>query len=209
MRRRRRSGGEAAVRDDGQPTGRAAAEAEARRRKREEQRRKLFMQSAAGDDDDAFDEDKAQTLVQQFVERLRRFVRRHMPLQKEMRSVEARYGTSVSAYFGFLRWIVINYVLLGTVCTVSLVLHVMHLYNDASVSLSDELTLEGLLPRVVLISSYQSDEAFGYAAVLVGCNLSVAANSAQVGDGRLSREGEGYIRGRGVVKALTVRPSRP
>ena len=151
------------------PTGRAAVEAEARRRKREEQRRKLFLNTEDDDgDDDAVDGNAdALRFAQRLGERFRRWARKKLPLQKELRSIEARYGSSVASYFAFLRSVVINYLWLAALCAISLGFHLWHLHEAGRLS----YRVAGTIPWAISISSYSTDEALAYAAIVASCNL--------------------------------------
>lgn len=103
----------------------AALKAEEERRKREDQRRQLKegLVDLVADDDD-FDAlgfglgigGLAEGFVGQLLRTLRkvrrktrRFVRRHTPLQADVRRIGARYGYSVASFFIFSRWIIFNF----------------------------------------------------------------------------------------------------
>lgn len=104
------------------------------------------------------------------LKRIERFLQRIYPMENDIKQVEARFGTSVSSYFVFFRWIVLIHVF-ATIPTIALQLqHVSYIENP-----QDWTKLQGFTPWIFLISSFQPDEALSYAIVLlVTCGFFVA-----------------------------------
>ena len=81
-----------------------AREEEAKRR-REEQRRALFS-GVEMDEDEAinFGDNDALGFFGKVYKQIMRVILRNYPLSSDIFTIEARYGSSVAAYFKFYRW---------------------------------------------------------------------------------------------------------
>jgi hypothetical protein len=99
----------------------------------------------AANSDDAYpqDDDSNNTVTSNVQTRARArlllLLRRSNPLVQDIKRIEARYGTSVSAYFVFCRWVWLNYMRLAPICALSLIVHIdvlnseVHLYRWRSI----------------------------------------------------------------------------
>ncbi|RHY28728.1 hypothetical protein DYB25_013245, partial [Aphanomyces astaci] len=63
-------------------------------------------------------------------QRLLLLVRRFNPLVHDIKQIDARFGSSVSAYFGFCRWVMLNYLLLLVPTLYNVAIHVVELANQ-------------------------------------------------------------------------------
>ena len=81
-----------------------AREEEAKRR-RDEQRRALFTGIDIEEDEAInFGDGDALGFFGKVLKQISRFITRNYPLSSDIFTVEARYGSSVAAYFKFYRW---------------------------------------------------------------------------------------------------------
>jgi hypothetical protein len=83
----------------------------------------LFNDDALFEEDaDVFDLDDDHTsLWYQLKSQAERYLRQNVPLQGDLVTIESRYGKSVSFYFVFLRWVLLNYIIAGTACSLILI----------------------------------------------------------------------------------------
>ncbi|RHY14164.1 hypothetical protein DYB36_001857 [Aphanomyces astaci] len=63
-------------------------------------------------------------------QRLLLLVRRFNPLVHDIKQIDARFGSSVSAYFGFCRWVMLNYLLLLVPTLYNVAIHVVELASQ-------------------------------------------------------------------------------
>jgi len=161
---------------------------------RQDKLRQLYQGVEILDDEEQFHQvDDVQTWLRRLARRMQLWVRQRMPLQADMRMIEARYGSSVASYFFFARWVILNYILLMVVCGVFLGVHVVDLGTRASSTWSTPIpvgyfwttanwdTFVGVLPRFLLISSYDpgtsgaatstfdTGERLAYIALIIVC----------------------------------------
>lgn len=178
-----------------------AAEADQRRRRGDEMRKALLTDDVGGGDEDEDVLDKVKRgsrgflIFMTLVRRLNKGLDKHMPFTRDIRFIQARYGTSVSAYFSFYYWLIIrlaavglhvnhrtvsdhhlfsltlwclrSYCWLALVCMGAMSWHVIKLMLYRSASVSDLFSLYGILPYVMLYSSFHVDEALLYAGLTV------------------------------------------
>uniref|UniRef100_A0A7S1UGG4 TMC domain-containing protein n=1 Tax=Phaeomonas parva TaxID=124430 RepID=A0A7S1UGG4_9STRA len=135
--------------------------AEEQRRKQREEARKLLLQQADDEEDNIFahDDGDASKLLK-WKKKATKILLKMTPLSGDIRSVKARYGSSVASYFFFYQWMIINYMILVALQILPL------LYHFARATKPWDFT--GILPRFFVLSSYTSDERFTYALMLAG-----------------------------------------
>jgi hypothetical protein len=108
-------------------------------RKRDEQRRQMY--SADGGAEENETEGIATVGVDsassKWVKRLGALSRKHFPLNRDLRRIEAHFGSSVAAYFSFLRWMFINYLVMGALCGMFLLKHVYSLQTFSALSAAE------------------------------------------------------------------------
>ncbi|KAH9133214.1 hypothetical protein AeRB84_020651 [Aphanomyces euteiches] len=90
-------------------------------------------------------------------------MRRLVPFVHAIKHIEARFGRSVSAYFVFCRWILLNYLLL-LVPTVYVL--TIHCYELVANDYSSWGTFTGVVPSFLLYPSFSSKEALPYSIFL-------------------------------------------
>ena len=178
----------------------AALKAEEDRRKREEQRRQLkegLVDLVADDDDFGLMGLGLGGLTEGFVGQLisklmklkrktRRFMRKHTPLQADVRMIGARYGYSVASYFIFSRWVMFNFTMAVLCYSYLVARHIWALatekqmkfvqgrfnvgshMNGTGYTTKSAVDNEGTLASFSswsLFSTFGDDEALGYAGV--------------------------------------------
>lgn len=93
----------------------------------------------------------------------RRWVARRAPFAQDLRTVQARYGSSVASYFMFYRWLVSCYILLSIPSVLWLIVHCARLDNSGTFSYG----LNGVIPTFMAYSSFTQWERIPYISVLV------------------------------------------
>lgn len=120
-------------------------------RKRNELMQQLYRGMEVLEEEEQFEQfEDGQSVFLRLLHRLQRWVKAHQPLQGDVRSaclsphptippshpltllslppaIEARFGSSVAAYFGFFRWIILNYIIMVILCAAFLTLHLANL----------------------------------------------------------------------------------
>ncbi|TMW65418.1 hypothetical protein Poli38472_008060 [Pythium oligandrum] len=94
-------------------------------------------------------------------------MRRMSPLEKDVKQIEARFGTSVASYFRFFLWIISSFGAISIPALIFLILHILVLNEVAKVQAVEWTAFAGIAPKVFLLSGYVSFEALGYTVVLV------------------------------------------
>jgi len=192
--------------------GGLAADLEAQR-KREEARRQMY--GGADQNEEAemnlLLDDGAVNLgfIGRRVRSFNSWVRRNFPLNRDLKRIEARYGTSIAAYFHFYRWMITNYMTISLVCFVFLVRHIYALitfqslddatkasrFNSANEpvqyfdwSSSDWGRVSSFLPKFLLISSFNPGDS---GTIYVDTNIA-ATTPMYSSDGQMTM-GSPYI----------------
>jgi len=138
-----------------------------RRRRGDEMRKALLLSSDdAGDDDyDVMEKVKGMGVVRTMIRRFNTLIDRRMPFIHDIKVIQARFGSSVSAYFSFYYWLIISYYWLGMVCTAAMSYHIIQLLVYRHQQLPDIFRLYGILPYFMIFSSFTTDEALLYAGL--------------------------------------------
>ncbi|OQS05164.1 tryptophanyl-tRNA synthetase, partial [Thraustotheca clavata] len=96
--------------------------------------------------------------------RLAAIFKRLIPLSRDIKQIEARFGKSVATYFVFYRWVILNYMILSIPSLYMLVLHIFEL-SDNNYSSWTQFT--DFVPSFLLFPSYTANEAVHYSAFIV------------------------------------------
>lgn len=118
------------------------------------------------DDDDGVDYDAFQEKSSVY-KRLKEWLKKRRPFQKDIDRVQARFGKAVTSYFIFYRFVFLQAALFGLAAVVFGTIHIsfqVALYNADFVTL---MTGQGFLPGFMLHSSYNQGEAFDYSLFLI------------------------------------------
>ena len=104
--------------------------------KREKERKRLLQQ---GDDDDDAEglfgtDDREEGFLANQRRRLMKYIGKRIPLTKDIEQVEARFGSSVAAYYQFNRWVTINSL---SILIVYMLIMILHFY-DLTVSIQED-----------------------------------------------------------------------
>ncbi|KAF0686351.1 Aste57867_21853 [Aphanomyces stellatus] len=132
------------------------------RQKAKEAMRQMLHGAADMDQDEIEDSDDnpRKTHRQRFLVLLRRL----SPLVHDIKQIQARFGTSVSAYFVFNRWIILNYLLL---LVPTIYISVVHIHELIETKYSAWGRFVDILPSFLTYQSYTTDEALYYSIYLV------------------------------------------
>jgi hypothetical protein len=149
--------------------------------------------------------------------KLKRKWDKNKPLMSDVTYIEARYGTSVGAYFKFFRWIFNKYTLMFTIALIFMIIHLVNLGNAQSEmsqaknfdmnylwQSSDWGNFDNVIPRAFLYSSfnpgtdgteettYQSGERILYGVLVLLINMAFLFVSAWkwVSEDRIAKEAE-------------------
>lgn len=89
-----------------------------------------------------------------------RFVFDLVPFKDDIREIRATFGMAVASYFNFMRWMMLNFSVLGVVAGVFLLIHLINLIlrNDWSHGVFSS----GILPDFMIYSSYSIHEKYRY-----------------------------------------------
>lgn len=98
---------------------------------------------------------------------LKAWLLQSLPFKRDIRTVQARFGTSVASYFVFKRLVFLQISAIAAVMLVFAVYHLStHFYNPSG-TLSGYIQGEGYLPKFMIFSSFNTKEKFAYSAVVV------------------------------------------
>lgn len=154
-------------------------------RKREEARRQMYAaNNDQGDDYEALlglqDTVRSHGIITLIRKRFARIIHKYDPLQKDVRRVEARFGSSVAAYFYFFRWMIANYMILMLIGVIFLIRHLVALFSYQNLSeedrqlfynsanepelaydwtSSDWSSLSSFLPKFLMLSSFNPGDS--------------------------------------------------
>ena len=118
------------------------------------------------DDDEGVDYDAFQEKSSVY-KKVKDWLKKRMPFQKDIDKVQARFGKAVTSYFIFYRFVYLQVAVFGLASVVFGTIHItfqVALYNTDFVTL---MTGQGFLPGFMLHSSYNPGEAFDYSLFLV------------------------------------------
>lgn len=142
-------------------------DADAQRRKRGDEMRKALLSEDVGDDEEEGTQRKVRgSRLGYLVRRINAIIDRRMPFFNDIKLIQARYGSSVSAYFAFYYWLIINYYWLGLASVGVGVYHVIRLLQRG-MGYQYLVGSAGLLPQFMAYSSFSNDEALVYAGLLL------------------------------------------
>ncbi|CAK9097917.1 Transmembrane channel-like protein 5, partial [Durusdinium trenchii] len=99
-------------------------------RKREEARRQMYNANDGEDGEIQIGLDDLSTslgLFGRLYKRATLTMRKHFPLNEDLKRIDARFGSSVAAYFYFYRWMITNYMSITVLCVIFLIRHVLAL----------------------------------------------------------------------------------
>jgi len=145
------------------------------------QRRAAMMRglfSIGEEDDDLIHlEGQKKKWFERLNDQIKKFSYKHLPFNTEIRAIEARYGSSVAAYFVFFQWIILQYIFYAFLFFPFMVMHLVKLYESGSTFVSI-MEFSGILPYFMLYSSYgvaEKDEygwlLFAYMVFTLGVTL--------------------------------------
>ncbi|CAM9126775.1 unnamed protein product, partial [Ectocarpus fasciculatus] len=97
--------------------------------------------------------------------RIVRWVEKHTPFEMENRKIHATFGGAVAAYFLFLRWMFMNFLLIGVIAAAISAIHVINMLYDGRGA--DVLQGGNVLPGFMLISTFRPDERVLYSTTVI------------------------------------------
>jgi hypothetical protein len=91
------------------------------------------------------------------------------PFQKDIRTIQGKFGSAVASYFVFYRFIFMQVIAITTVATIFTVLHLtLYINGDPSNSNLNKLIQgNGMLPAFMLFSTFIHEEAFQYSMFII------------------------------------------
>jgi hypothetical protein len=107
------------------------------------------------------DNDGAQTYRAQFTA----WVNKNKPFQRDVRMIQAKFGSAVASYFVFYRFIFLQICLIAGVAVIFATIHITLLSETAT--FAQMWTAPGQLPGFMLFSSYREIEAFQYGLFVI------------------------------------------
>eukprot|EP01032_Pedospumella_encystans_P012745 gene12745-14720_t len=90
-----------------------------------------------------------------------------LPFRSDIRTVQARFGTSVASYFVFQRFVFLKITAVALVMVAFTIYHLAVFYQPPDATLSGYVQGAGYLPRFMTFSSFREPESFVYSAVVV------------------------------------------
>lgn len=118
------------------------------------------------DDDEGVDYDAFQEKASVY-KKVKDWLKKRRPFQKDIDKVQARFGKAVTSYFIFYRFVYLQVSVFGLAAVIFGTIHIafqVALYNSDFVTL---MTGQGFLPGFMLHSSYNEGEAFDYSLFVV------------------------------------------
>ena len=152
-----------------------------------------------GDEDDGdlhLEEfDVFQTNPFEILKLIEAWIERNFPFKSDIQRIHAMCGGTVSSYFLFTRWLVLQYALVSALVCVFMVYHVIAQRDQENMW---ELS-PGLLPKFMLYSSFSSAERFNYSimvtlgiAIMVVNGLLKYIREDRVSKQEIINEGENF-----------------
>ncbi len=93
---------------------------------------------------------------------------KHKPFQKEIRTIQGKFGSAVASYFVFYRFIFMQVLLIAIVAAIFAVLHItLFVSREGNSSLNKIVFGPGMLPGFMLYSTFESEEAFQYSMFVI------------------------------------------
>ena len=89
------------------------------------------------------------------------------PFQKDIRTIQAKFGSAPASYFIFYRFIFLQVCLIAFVGAVFIVLHLALLAGEDGRTFSELMTSKGFLPGFMLFSTFSRYEAFQYSTFII------------------------------------------
>ncbi|RHY26004.1 hypothetical protein DYB32_007945 [Aphanomyces invadans] len=129
-------------------------------RQRAKEALRQMIHGAVEFDQDEMNDDDVGSVRKSRRQRFVLLLRRLSPFVHDVKQIEARFGTSVSAYFGFCRWVIFNYMLLVLPTVYNLTIHMLEL------NYSEWGLFTGTTPTFLLYPSYTSNESVHYSVYL-------------------------------------------
>lgn len=97
---------------------------------------------------------------------LKEYIAQLKPFKRDIRMVQARFGSSVASYFLFYRYLFLESCVIGVVTMGFFLWHLIQL-SYQGISFSTYFTATGYIPYVMSFSSFSSSEAIYYDVMLV------------------------------------------
>jgi hypothetical protein len=98
---------------------------------------------------------------------LKAWFAQYLPFKRDLRTVQARFGTSVASYFVFQRFVFLKISFVAVVMAAFAVIHLAMFYQNPAGTLSGYIQGPGYLPKFMTFSSFRVKERFIYSAVVV------------------------------------------
>ena len=130
----------------------------------------LRAQLVKGDDDSSSTiAEMSVNLTQSTREKVMALLEKILPFRKDIRQVEARFGTAVGAYMHFYRWVYMQFTILTIVLFVFTVIHLGYMIDRKRIQKAFNTGEFPYLLHFMEYDSYEQNEAFTYIfAVVVG-----------------------------------------
>jgi hypothetical protein len=102
-----------------------------------------------------------------FYKSLKAYALQYLPFKRDLRTVQARFGTSVASYFIFQRMVFLKMAFVGTIMVMFAIYHLSLYFKNSGGTLSGYIQGDGYLPKFMEYSSFVNKERFTYSAVVV------------------------------------------
>jgi hypothetical protein len=133
--------------------------------KRTEQLRKALL--SGENDEEVATISLAEINTKNFYKNFKAYITRSLPFKQDLRTVQARFGTSVASYFIFQRKVFLKMAFIGTVMLVFAIYHLALYFHNSAGTLSGYIQGTGYLPKFMEFSSFSTKESFVYSSVVV------------------------------------------
>jgi len=108
------------------------------------------------------DTEKNQSLKARFLA----WAAKKKPFQKDIRTIQAKFGSAVASYFVFCRFIFLQICLIAVVALIFVILH-LFLLSKTGRSFKSLMSGSGMLPGFMLFSAFSAEEAFQYSLFIL------------------------------------------
>ena len=98
---------------------------------------------------------------------IKRFILKYLPFKRDLRTIQARFGSSVASYFIFQRLVFIKMLFIAIIMLIFAIYHLTVHYTNHNNTIQGYLVGEGYLPKFMEYSSFTINEKFIYSAVIV------------------------------------------
>jgi hypothetical protein len=122
----------------------------------------------SGDHDDEFvssEETIRHLSIKRLFKRLSMLIEHYFPFKNDIKRIHASFGATVSAYFLFNRWIIMQFFVVSCMVFVFTVYHVFFMISSGNISLIIGFS-KGLLPNFMMYSSFKPDEKLNYSIMI-------------------------------------------